>query len=71
MQRRNWNVLLYIFISRNNLHFVLIIGDFNAKSSNWSSNDTKARIGCSVKLLISLWYETSYSRTSTYFGKFY
>ena len=26
-------------ISRSNSHFVLLIGDFNVKSSNWSSND--------------------------------
>ena len=31
---------LVVDISRSNPHFLLLIGDFNAKSSNWSSNDT-------------------------------
>ena len=31
---------LVVHMSSSNLHFILIIRDFNAKSSNWSSNDT-------------------------------
>ena len=31
--------------NRSNPHFVLIICDFNAKSSNWSSNDTTTAEG--------------------------
>ena len=31
---------IVVDISRSNPHFLLLIGDFNAKSSNWSSNDT-------------------------------
>ena len=32
-------------ISSTNPHFILMIGDFNAKSSNWSSNDTTTAEG--------------------------
>ena len=32
-------------ISSTNPHFMLMIGDFNAKSSNWSSNDTTTAEG--------------------------
>ena len=31
---------LVVNISGTNPHFVLMIGDFNANSSNWSSTDT-------------------------------
>ena len=33
---------LVLNISSTNPHFILMIGGFNAKSSNWSSNDTTA-----------------------------
>ena len=32
-------------ISRSNPHFVLIIGNFNPKSSNWPSNNTTTAEG--------------------------
>ena len=31
---------LVVNISSSNPHVILMIGDFNAKLSNWSSNDT-------------------------------
>ena len=31
---------IIVDISRSNAHFILILGDFDAKSSKWSSNDT-------------------------------
>ena len=57
-------------ISRSNPHFVLMVDDFNAKSSNWSSNDTTTAEGAQLGYLTSIWYETSFNRASIYFGKF-
>ena len=31
---------IIVDISRSDAHFILIIGDVDAKSSSWSSNDT-------------------------------
>ena len=42
-------------ISSSNPHFILMIGDFNAKSSNWSSNDTTIVEGAQVDYLTSLY----------------
>ena len=36
---------LVVDVSSNNPHFILMIGNFNAKSSNWSSNDTTTAAG--------------------------
>ena len=41
--------------SRSNLHFVLIIGNFNAKSSNWSSNDITTAESAQLNYLTSLY----------------
>lgn len=38
-------------VSSSNPHFILMIGDFNAKSSNWSSNDTTTAEGAQSKIL--------------------
>ena len=46
---------LVINISSTNLHFILMIGDFNAKSSNWSSNDTTTVEGAQLDYLTSLY----------------
>ena len=45
---------LVINISSTNPHFILMLGDFNAKSSNWSSNDTAAAEGAQLDYLTSL-----------------
>ena len=45
---------LVINISSTSPHFILIIGDFNAKSSNWSSNDTTTAGGALSEYLTSL-----------------
>ena len=45
---------IVVDIFRSNLHFVLIIGDFNAKSSNWSSNDTTTAEGAQLDCFTSL-----------------
>ena len=42
-------------ICSTNLHFILVIGDFNAKSSNWSSNDTATAEGAQLDYLTSLY----------------
>ena len=60
---------IVVDISRSNLHFVLIIGDFNAKSSNWSSINTTIAEDAQLDLT-SLWYKTNYNRTNKFFGKF-
>ena len=44
---------LVVNISSSNPHFILI-GDFNAKSSNWSSNDTTTAEGAQLDYLTSL-----------------
>ena len=36
---------MVVDISRSNPQFLLLIGDFNAKSSSWSSNDTTTAQG--------------------------
>ena len=45
-------------ISSSNPHFILMIGDLNAKSSNRSSNDTTTAQGASN---IVIWYKASYN----------
>ena len=42
-------------VSRNDPYFILITGDFNAKSSNWSSNDTTTAEGAQLDYLTSLY----------------
>ena len=42
-------------ISSTNLHFILVIGDFNAESSNWLSNDTTTAEGAQLNYLKSLY----------------
>ena len=46
---------IVVDISRSNPLFVSIIGDFYAKSSNWSSNDTKTSEGAQLDYLTSLY----------------
>ena len=46
---------LLVNISSTNPHFILMIGDFNAQSSNWSSNDTKSAEGTQLDYLTSLY----------------
>ena len=46
---------LVVNISSTNPHFILMIGDFNAKSSNWSSNDTTTAEGAQLDYLTSLY----------------
>ena len=46
---------IVVDISRSNPHFVLIIGNFNAKPSNWSSNDTTTEVGAQLDYLTSLY----------------
>ena len=41
-------------ISSSNPHFILMIGDFNSKLSNWSFNDTTAGEGAQLDYLTSL-----------------
>ena len=42
-------------ISRINPHFLLLIGDFNPRSSNWSSNDTTTAEGAQLDYFTSLY----------------
>ena len=42
-------------ISSRNTHFLLITGDFNGKSRNWSTNDTTAGEGAHLDSLITLY----------------
>ena len=46
---------LVVYIFSSNPHFILMIGDFNAKSSNWSSNDTTTVEGAPLDYLTSLY----------------
>ena len=46
---------IVVDISSSNPHFVLIIGDFNAKSSNWSSNDATIVEDAQLDYLTSLY----------------
>ena len=46
---------LGINISITHPHFILIIGDFNAKSNNWSSNDTTTAEGAQLDYLTSFY----------------
>ena len=46
---------LVVNISSTNPHFILMTGDFNAKSSNWSSNDTTTAEGAQLDYLTSLY----------------
>ena len=46
---------LVVNISSTNPHFILMIGDFNAKSSNWSSNNTTTAEGTQLDYLASLY----------------
>ena len=46
---------LVIYISSINPHFKLMIGNFNVKSSNWSSNDTTTAKGAQLDHLTSLY----------------
>ena len=46
---------LVVNISNTNPHFILMIGDFNAKSSNWSSNDTTTAEGAQLDYLTLLY----------------
>ena len=46
---------LVVNISSTNPHFILMIGDFNAKSSNWSSNNTTTAEGALLDYLTSLY----------------
>ena len=39
---------IVVDMSRSNSHFLLLIGDFNAKSSNWSSNETTTAEGAQL-----------------------
>ena len=41
--------------SRSNPHFLMIIGDFNAKFRNWSSNDTTTAKSAQVDYFTSLY----------------
>ena len=45
---------IVVDISRGNPHFLLLIGDFNAKSSNWSSNDATTAEGSQLDYFASL-----------------
>ena len=42
-------------LSRCNPHFLLLIGDSNAKPSNWSSNDNTTAEGAQLDYFISLY----------------
>ena len=42
-------------ISSTNPHFILLIGDFNTKSSNWSPNDTTTAEGAQLDYLTPLY----------------
>ena len=46
---------LVVYIFSSNPHFILMIGDFNAKSSNWSSNDTTTVEGAPLDYLTPLY----------------
>ena len=46
---------IVVDISRSNPHFLLLIGDFNARSSNWSSNDTTTAEGAQLDYFTSLY----------------
>ena len=45
---------LVINMSSSNLNFILMIGDFHAKSRNWSYNDTTTAEGAQLDYLTSL-----------------
>ena len=46
---------IVVDISRGNPHFLLLIGDFNANSSNWSSNDATTAEGAQLDYFTSLY----------------
>ena len=47
-----------LLVDRSNrkMHFVLITSDFNAKSRNWSTNDTTTAEGGHLNFLVTLQY---------------
>ena len=55
----------------SNPHSVLIIGGFNVKSSNWSSNDTTTAEGAQLDYIYIFFtlHKTSYQQNSTYSEK--
>ena len=58
-------------ISNRTPHFVLIPGDFNAKSRNWFAYDTTTSEDAhlySLKLYIFMWPQPIDNRGSAYFG---
>ena len=46
---------IVVDIFRSNPHFLLLIGDFNAKSTDWSSNDTTTAEGAQLNYFTSLY----------------
>ena len=46
---------LLVNMSSTNPHFILMTGDFNAQSSNWSSNDSTTAEGAQLDYLTSLY----------------
>ena len=46
---------IVVDIPSSNQHFVLIMGDFNAKSNNWSPNDTTTAEGAQLDYFTSLY----------------
>ena len=46
---------IVVDISRGNLHFLLLIGEFNAKCSNWSSNDATTAEGAQLDYFTALY----------------
>ena len=57
---------LVINLSSTNMHFILMIGDFNAKSRNWSSNDTTTAGGAQLDYLTSLYGTKQYVTEPTH-----
>ena len=50
---------LLVDITSRNPHFMLLLGDFNAKSKTWSINDQSSREGTQLESLTSLYEITT------------
>ena len=62
---------LVVNISSTNPHCILMIGDFNAMSINWSSNSATNAEGAQLDYLTSLYGTKQVITEPTHFGKFF
>ena len=52
-----------------NPYLIAILGDFNAKSTNWCKHDKTTYEGSKIEAITSVWIKTVHSGTNPYFIK--